>query len=475
MTWGITMPNIHEMQRRLSQWATDHERERYCDLFNLVCDREWLYRAYKNVAENKGSQTPGVDGASHRDWGRNLNIRIEELRTALLTGTYCPQPSRRVYIPKKGGKLRPLGIPTFRDKIVQEAIRMVIEPIFEADFLPYSFGFRPKRSTHDAMAAVRTHMMDGRRMYYVIEGDIKGCFDAIHHKKLMCLLRKRIADKRVLNIILLFLKAGIMENGLFKVTEQGTPQGGVISPLLANIYLHEFDRYFHDQFKAITSYERDKRRRNGENNASYVRYADDFVIHCNGHIKDVRQLKEDVAEFLVKELHLTLSTEKTLITHVDDGFEFLGFRFYRGLDRERKWKPKTTIPPIKVQAVKEKIKALTERDHLNMSEAGLISQLNAILRGWGNYYRNVPASKTFNMIDHYVFGRVVRWYCQKYHWSPKQVLVRKYTCNQGNKRLFAEWKSQGEHKHVQLFMLSRDIKFREYFHRKITNPYLADI
>jgi group II intron reverse transcriptase/maturase len=231
------MPNIREMQRRLSQWATDHPEERYRDLFNLVRDPGWLRQAFYSISLNKGASTPGVDGVTHGRWERSFAANMEQLRQELRDGTYRPQPSRRVYIPKKSGKLRPLGIPTIRDRIVQEAVRMAIEPIFEADFLDCSHGFRPTRSTHDAMAAVRTYMIDGKRMYYVIEGDIKGYFDTIHHKKLMTLIKRRIADKRVLNIIWFFLKAGIMDDGLFAATEQGTPQGGAALGQLPIVHL----------------------------------------------------------------------------------------------------------------------------------------------------------------------------------------------------------------------------------------------
>lgn len=468
------MPNVREMQRRLSEWATGRKEGVYRDLFNLVCDDGWLRTAYENVARNKGAKTPGVDNLARREWEKGLDANMERLRTELRDGTYRPQPCRRVYIPKKSGKLRPLGIPTLRDRIVQEAVRMAIEPIFEADFRNSSHGFRPGRSTRDAMAAVRTYMIDKKRMYYVIEGDIKAYFDTIQHKKLMKLLRRRIGDKRVLKIIWLFLKAGVMEDGQFNATNLGTPQGGIISPLLANIYLHELDTFFHRRFTERTPWERQKCRKHGGTNAGYVRYADDFVVLCNGHMRDVKQLKEDISTFLRDELHLALSEEKTIITHVDDGFDFLGFRFFRGKDREGKWKPKTAVPDSKVAAVKEKIEALTERDHTYMDEAAVISQLNAVLRGWGNYYRCVPASETFRAVDHYAFWRMVRWYCHKYKWTRPQVLERRYTRDIGNRRLYAEWTGPKGRRQVDLFVLTMGIKHLEYFPRRIGNPFLPE-
>lgn len=468
------MPNIREIQRRLSQWATDHPTDRYRDLLNLICGPGWLRQAYQNVAQNKGAETPGTDGMTQKEWAKAINSNLEQLRLELQSGTYQPQPCRRVLIPKSNGKTRPLGIPSFRDRIVQETIRMVLEPIFEADFKDCSYGFRPTRSTHDAMAAVRTYMINKKRMYYVIEGDIEGYFDAIHHKKLMTLLKRRVSDKRVLGIIWRFLKAGIMEGDLFKITNQGTPQGGVLSPLLANVYLHELDRYFHKRFVDRTPWEREKCRKHGGTNAGYIRYADDFVVLCNGSIGTVRQLKADIAAFLEDELHLKLSAEKTVITHANKGFEFLGFRFYRGLDRAGKWKPKTAIPDSKVTAVKEKIETLTGRWRTNLDEAAVVTQLNAVLRGWGNYYRCVPACTTFRTVDHYAFWRLVHWYVHKYRWTRPQVLKKRYSRDTGNRRLYAEWDGRETRKRVDLFTLTRDIRSKDYFARKKGNPYLLN-
>ncbi|MHB1001447.1 MAG: group II intron reverse transcriptase/maturase [Armatimonadota bacterium] len=466
------MPNIQEMQRRLSQWATDHPEERYRDLFNLVCDPVWLRQAYENIACNKGARTPGVDGITRHKWEKELDVNIEQLRIELRNGSYHPQPCRRVYIPKRNHKMRPLGIPALRDRVVQEAIRMAMEPIFEADFLPYSHGFRPGRSTQDARAAVRRWMMDGRRMYYVIEGDIKGYFDTIHHKKLMSLLKRRIGDKRLLNTIWSFLKAGVMEDGNLFATTEGTPQGGVISPLLANVYLHELDRYYHRRFKERTRWERYKHRLQGGNNAGYVRYADDFIVTCNGHIDDVRKLKDDISAFLRDELHLTLSEEKTVITHVNDGFTFLGFHFYRGIDRHGLWKPKAEVPDSRIEAVKEKIRELTGRDRVHHDEATIVTQLNRVLRGWGNYYRHVPASQAFRIVDRYAYDRLTRWYKHKYKWSRTGVAIMRLTHDVGNKRLFATWQGKNGTQRIPLCVLTRDVKFVEYRLLHKENPYL---
>ena len=351
---------------------------------------------------------------------------------------------------------------------------MALEPIYEADFLKCSYGFRPNRSTHDAMVAIRAWMVDGKRMYYVIEGDIKGYFDTIHHKKLMSLLRRRIADKRILDLIWSFLKAGVMADGLLSATSQGTPQGGVISPLLANVYLHELDMYFQKRFRDRTDWERAKCRAHGGNNAGYVRYADDFVVLCNGHMQDVKQLKEDIAAFLQDTLHLTLSETKTKITHGNDGFDFLGFRFYRGIAGDGKWKPKTAIPDSNIEVVKTKIRHLTEHDHTYMDEAAVVAQLNAVLRGWGNYYRYTPASRVFRTVDRFVFYRLLQWFVHKYKWSQSEVLRRRYSGDTGDRRLYAEWSARDGLRRVLLYALTRDMKYKEYYPKKNGNPFLEN-
>lgn len=469
------MPNIRETQKRLSRWATDHPWERYRDLWNLVTSPAWLMEAYCHISVNKGAETPGIDGKTIAAWEKNLVGNMDKLIDELIDGSYRPMPCRRVYIPKRNGKMRPLGIPALRDRIVQEAIRMAIEPIYEADFLEYSFGFRPGRSTHDAFAAVRTWMIDSRRMRYVIEGDIKGCFDAINHTKLMSLLRRRIKDKRVVSLLWLFLKAGVMEQGVFSETGEGTPQGGVISPLLANIYLHELDRYLYDRFLGDSPNKKTYRRRCGGYNIGYVRYADDFVVFCNGSIDDVKQLKHDIAAFLGEELQLMLSEEKTLITHVNDGFDFLGFQFYRGLSRQGKWVPKTRVPQSRIEAVKEKVKHITEHSRICIDEAAIVRNLNRILLGWGNYYCHTPAGLVFSNVDHYAYWRLVKWYRRKHRWTTAQVLRNRQTREPGDLRLFADWCNiQGESRRIRLKCLTRDITFSEYWPRRIANPFLCD-
>jgi RNA-directed DNA polymerase len=250
LTGGILM-NVGDMQRKLARWAVQRLEDqneglfasrndlRLHDLYHLLYDVEWLQWAYERVASNQGSRSAGCDGLTIATFQQNLGDRLQELAEDLKTLRFQPHPVRRVYIPKANGKLRPLGIPSIRDRMVQEALRMVLEPIFEVEFYRCSFGFRPNRSTMDALARIASSMTASQRYYWAIEGDIRSYFDTINHEHLMTLLRRRIRDDKLLALVWRFLKAGVMEGKLFKATDQGTPQGGIISPLLANVYLHE--------------------------------------------------------------------------------------------------------------------------------------------------------------------------------------------------------------------------------------------
>ena len=216
-------------------------------------------------------------------------------------------------------------MPGLRDRIVQEALRAILDPIYEADFQHHSYGFRKGRCTMDAIAVLMPLFNTSVKYYWVIEGDISSYFDNVHHRKLMSILKKRIADKALLDLIWKFLKAGVMEGELFAQTDKGVPQGGVVSPLLANVYLNEFDRWAEARWHQRTANERQRRRRAGLGNFVMVRYADDFVVVTNGRKHEAVQTKQEISQFLYEELHLELSDSKTKITHVNDGFEFLGF------------------------------------------------------------------------------------------------------------------------------------------------------
>ncbi len=237
--------SVSDLQRRLAEKATEDPEHRFGGLYDLLSWETVLDEAGKRLLAHKGSRTPGLDRLDRRGLTENRDHHQARLLKQLREGTFQPNPVKRIYIPKKNGKMRPLGIPTLYDRWVQMAVKLILEPIFESDFLEFSHGFRPRRSCHTAIAhVVRLTTIRKRKVYWVIEGDIEGFLDHVHHKKLMSLLRRRIRDKQLLDLIWRFLRAGLMEQGLFTRTKEGTPQGGVLSPLLANIYLSRFDEWF---------------------------------------------------------------------------------------------------------------------------------------------------------------------------------------------------------------------------------------
>ena len=231
------------MHRKLSQWATENPTEQRRELYNLLCEEIWLRVAHHSVNSNQGRETAGVDSQSMRNFKGDLEGNLRLLRDQLITKTFEPQPVRRVYIPKANGKKRPLGIPGIRDRIVQEALRMILEPIWEADFNERSYGFRPNRSTYDAIAYLSNRLVGhGSSYQWVIEGDIASYFDTIPQRRLNQAIKRRVADRDIKDLLWQFLRAGVMYKGTFSATLTGTPQGGIISPLLANIYLDELDK-----------------------------------------------------------------------------------------------------------------------------------------------------------------------------------------------------------------------------------------
>jgi group II intron reverse transcriptase/maturase len=465
--------DVGKMQRKLTEWSIQRIEEpqyglfaskrdlRLYDLYHLFYDTEWLKAAHASVSRNAGSKTAGCDGINMAYFNRNLETNLQKLAEELRKQTFKPQPVRRVHIPKKNGKLRPLGIPSVRDRIVQEALRMILEPIFEAEFYRHSYGFRPNRSTHDAVAMVIHHASNSAKYFWVIEGDIKSYFDTINHKKLMQLVRRRIRDKKLLRLVRKFLKAGVMEGTLFKQTEKGTPQGGIVSPLLANVYLHELDMYM--QQKSGTPRYKEKRRQKGKACYVHIRYADDFVVMCNGTRVDAEAMKLGLQKFLAEELKLTLSIEKTRVTHVNDGFKFLGFDIKRGMTgKGMKW-PKHTIPKESLRNFKDKVMEITSPSSHNHSVTSKITALNYLLRGWGNYYCTTHfVSRVYGNLDHFVFWRLAHWLGTKYKCQMPKIMRRFKKRVDGAVTLANET--------TALFRLS-SIKFGPLKKRTFTNPY----
>lgn len=415
--------DVGELQRRLSQKAERAPTHRFGDLYNLLYDTTWLRLAHDHVAQNAGAVTAGCDGITLRVFDEHRDENLDQLAQALRTETFEPAPVRRVYIPKRTGKVRPLGIPALRDRIVQEAVRMILEPIYEADFSPYSFGFRPTRCTMDAIKCVRWSTQEHKKYFWVIEGDIASCFDTIHHKRLLKLLRRRIRDRKLLRLIQHFLRAGVMDGKLWRDTTQGTPQGGIISPLLANIYLHELDRYL-ARYTALPTREKNKRRRRGQANYISVRYADDFVVLSNGTKAAVEALKEEIHTFLKTHLKLHLSREKTKVTHLNDGVVFLGFKIQRTVGHAG-MKTQLFIPEAAVERVVEKITHITAPSTHQDAVNAKIQALNRVMGGWCRYYQYTSkASSVFHRLAYAANGRLARWLSRKLRLSLPEVRRR---------------------------------------------------
>jgi RNA-directed DNA polymerase len=415
--------NVGEMQRKLSQWAERDKNHRFFDLHHLLYDKDWLRLAHDHVKENAGSMTAGCDGVNMSVFDEQLDENLVKLAEDIKTGSFIPQPVRRVYLRKPNGKLRPLGIPAIRDRIVQEAMRMILEPIYEADFSQFSFGFRPNRRTMDAVKYLAGNTIGVKKYYWVIEGDISSYFDTLCQRKLLKLLRRRLKDEKILWLISKFLHAGVMEGKLFKATNSGVPQGGILSPLLSNVYLHELDKHM-EKYTALSYPERARRRKQGKGNFVYARYADDFVALCNGTRADAEALKQELATLLRAELKLTLSEEKTKVTHLNDGFEFLGFRIQRCRSAQG-MKTKILIPESAKAKLLLKLKHCTDASQHQDSVKTKIQALNRIVSGWCQYYQYTSQAATdFNYAQYRLFWLTGHWLGRKFKISFREVCVR---------------------------------------------------
>lgn len=333
-------------------------------------------------------------------------------------------------IPKPGGKLRRLGIATITDRVVQAALKLVLEPIFEADFYPCSYGFRPKRRAHDAVAEIRYLTSRPRSYEWIVEGDIKACFDEISHPALMDRVRRRVADKRVLALVKAFLKAGVLtEDRQLMDTTAGTPQGSILSPLLSNVALTVLDEHIAQApgGPKASKVERARRRRHGLPNYRLVRYADDWCLLVKGSRSDAEALREEIAGVLYR-MGLRMSADKTLITHIDEGLDFLGWRIQRHRKRGTSDRYYVyTYPSSKaLKAVRAKVRTLCRQVQVNQPLDDLLRRLNQAVRGWCAYFRPGVSSVTFAYLSHYLWSTVWRWMRRKHRKATWKELRRRY-------------------------------------------------
>jgi RNA-directed DNA polymerase len=459
----LAQERVLGIQRKLHKWAEDDQDRRFTDLHNLVCDPATLMVAWQRVRANRGSRSAGVDRQNAYDVEQRLGVEqfLGGLREELRTGSFRPVSVRERLIPKRGGKLRRLGIPTVRDRVVQAALKLVLEPIFEADFQPCSYGFRPGRRAQDAIAEIHYLTSSPRNYEWIVEADIEACFDRIDHQALMCRVRRRVADKRVLALIKAFLRAGILtEHGDFEDTVTGTPQGGILSPLLANIALSALDEHFARAWTAMGSeWQRRKRRARGEATFRLVRYADDFVVVVSGRRTHAEALVAQTAAVLAP-LGLTLSPEKTRITHIDEGIEFLGWRLQRHRASNRRSYVYTYASKPSLAAVKAKVKAIT-RSGPHQTLGQLLHRVNPVLRGWCAYFRGGVSGRTFSYLRAYTWRRVLCWLRRKHPKANWRWLKRHY--------LPSWWPTDGET--VLYDPGSVRIEYYRYRGAKIATPW----
>ncbi|MDQ4092722.1 MAG: group II intron reverse transcriptase/maturase [Actinomycetota bacterium] len=398
---GKALPRdpVRALQWKLYRAAKQSRSRRFHALYDKVCRRDVLNRAWLEVARNGGA--PGVDGVTIVTIEETGVAKfLEQLQAELVEKRYRPLPVRRVSIPKRTGGQRHLGVPAVRDRVVQAAAKMVLEPLYEADFTDVSFGFRPKRNAHQARERIRTGLRQGRR--WVVDADIKGFFDNLDHDRLVGMLRQRISDRRVLDLIRAWLGAGVLTGDGLLHPEVGTPQGGVISPLLANVFLHHLDQVWQQQY-----------RRLGE----LTRYADDLVICCG--IPDRAEATLATLRDLLTELGLELAEAKTRIVNLntpEEGFDFLGYHFrIVPTKRDPRCRFAACWPSrAAVAAARDRIRELTPPSRIGRPTILVVDDVNRFLKGWGAYFRHGNSTQQFHQLDAFVFERVARFIARKH-------------------------------------------------------------
>jgi RNA-directed DNA polymerase len=468
---------LRNEQQKLYERSRDDLDYVFRKLWGLITDPRNLRVAVARVAANKGRRTAGVDGITvGKALRRGVDDFVEKVRLELRSGAFRPSPARRVLIPKHGkpGAFRPLGIPTVKDRVVQAAMKNILEPIFEADFFPVSYGFRPGKSVHGALEHLRMLLRpkaEPQAQYrlpyqWAIEGDIKGCFDNIDHHALMVRVRRRVNDPKACRLLVAFLKAGVLSEEQFARSDAGTPQGGILSPLLANIALSAIEERYarHAWPRRIPTTRRDaattdKRahrarsydRRHGKPVVYPIRYADDFILlvsaplgpHQHERAREIAlEEKASLAADLKEQLGLELSGDKTLVTPVTEPMTFLGHRVkVRRHPSHQRMVSTAVIPKERSWRLRERIKDLFQHRTVGESLQDRLRRLNPILRGWGNFYRHAwGAKKVFGAIDYYTWWTILRWLRKKHRRVSMRKLQARYRLPQKSGVRATKWR-----------------------------------
>jgi len=476
---------VLEIQQKLHRWSEDGT-EKFSRIYNLLYNPNVLSLAWYKLQGNKGSRTGGTDKLTAKAVIGEIGVKewLTSIETKLRTRAFEADTVRRCWIPKPNSdKMRPLGIPTLEDRLVQMALKILLEPIFEARFQECSHGFRPNRGSLGAIAEIRDTMRPRYKYEWVIEADFRSCFDRIPHGLLLQCVERTVTDRRILRLIKGFLKAGVMEDGKTRQPISGTPQGGIISPLLANIYLTQLDDEYQHRFHDLTQGVRRGVMRRGGYLCRLIRYADDFVVMVRGTKEQAMKELENLNKFVSDTLQMELAEEKTGIAPLTDGFVFLGYRLWRGRSRKAPYGLITILLPSKKaqNSFREKIVSLTSRSTAWHEPDTIIRSINRVIAGWGGNFRFGLVSRCFSKLDKYIFERLERWLLTKHrrgkpkdegknglnHNTKKWIYKHYYTRDIGG-RLRWQWKQTVL---LRFSELAPAKDFLPWHYKKTATPY----
>jgi RNA-directed DNA polymerase len=439
------MIEITKFQKRLALLSENDREKLFDNLFRYIRKTETLLIALDTVLSIKGAYIPGVDGKTKENLFSKDHF-VAGLSEELEKGTYQPSPVRRVILPKRDGRFRTAGIPTLKDRVVQEALRMVLDPIYESRFIDTSVGFRPGRKAMDAIHLITFRASNNQKFWWVVEGVIKDCFDRIPHKRLMQVIRKKIKCKKTLALIKFLLRDGIQEGEKVSFPNSGVFQAGIAGPLLVNIFLDEMDQYWWEKYGSLKQSQKDKRRMAGLGNVVLIRHADDFLIMTNGTKAFAYEIKEEFAAFLGS-IGLELDEEKSRVTHLDDGFDFLGFQIKRVWSKfSEKWITIAIPGEWSIRKFKAKFKTILNK-HTLRTPAGLVFHaLNKMTHAWDEYYAHTNRTSWVENLNNFYWNKVYYWLKRKHsNVSSKGSIFKhvylKYKCRKSSWNL--GWEADG--------------------------------